>query len=385
MERGIRSFAQTDLGCRRDNNEDNYIQRADKPTLVLLGAIDGVGGYAGGEIAAEICKQIVEEGYPRLQQASSIEAELKSLAIEANNYICTRQEADPGLRRMSCVASFALLDSEQELLYYAHVGDSRGYILRGDELIKFTHDHSPVGYMEEKGILSEEEAMNHFRRNEISKLLGESPLSMDSDYVEVGSHSFYARDMVLFCSDGLTDLVKSEEIIAVLQSGRSLEEKAQALISKAKSYGGKDNITVVLAYYEAELNSSFGSAKMIGGGSKNLDAKPHARKYSQVTLYLALSLVVLCIVLVLLYLYKPFSLSGSGQDVTVTGSHLGSKDELAQEAQQKRIDSIKQAEKDSMYRVNIGKERETLTRYRDSLQIQIDSLSKLLKQLEQQY
>lgn len=382
MERIIKSFAQTDLGCKRDNNEDNYIQRADKPTLLLLGAIDGVGGYAGGEVAAEICKQIVEVGYPRLEQTPSVEAELKALAIEANNHICTRQEAEPDLRKMSCVATFALLDSEQELLYYAHVGDSRGYILRGDELIKFTHDHSAVGYMEETGVLSEEEAMKHFRRNEISKLLGESPLSMDSNYVETGNHSFYARDMVLFCSDGLTDLVKAEEIKSILQSELSLEEKAQALIDKAKSYGGKDNITVALAYYEAEHSSSFGSAKMISGGIKNSDAKCPAHKQSQALFYLVPSLVMSCIVLGLVYLYKPFGQRDTGQDVPEITTPSDSTDKLVREAKQKRIDPIKQTKTDSTYRTNIYEE---LTRHRDSLQIQIDSLNKLLQQLEQQH
>lgn len=380
MERTIKSFAQSDLGCKRDNNEDNYIQRADQPTLVLLGAIDGVGGYAGGEVAAEICKEVIEAGYPRLEQASAVavEAELKALAIEANNRICSRQEVEPELRKMSCVTSFALLNSEQELLHYAHVGDSRGYILRGDELIKFTHDHSAVGYMEEQGVLSEEEAMKHFRRNEISKLLGESALPPDSNYVETGSHSFYAKDMVLFSSDGLTDLVKAEEIKTILQSELSLQEKAQALIDKANSYGGKDNITVALACYEAEHSSSFGSAKLISGGSKNSDAKRLARKESQALFYLVPSLVVGCIVLGLVYLYKPFGQGSVQPDAAVQDSL-----KLAQEEAQRRIDSvrrdsIKQAE-DSIYRVRIMQEVDQLTKQRDSIKTKIDSLDNLLR------
>lgn len=383
MERTIKSFAQTDLGRKRNNNEDNYIQRADQPTLVLLGVIDGVGGYAGGEVAAEICKEVVEAGYPRLEQTSAVETELKALAIEANNHICTRQEIESELRKMSCVTSFALLDSEQELLHYAHVGDSRGYILRGDELIKFTHDHSAVGYMEERGVLSEEDAMKHFRRNEISKLLGESPLPLDSDYVETGSHSFYARDMVLFCSDGLTDLVKAEEIKTILQSELSLEAKAQTLIDKANSYGGKDNITVAFAYYEAEYSSSFGSAKIISGGSKNSDATPPTHKRSRRLFYLVPSLVVSCIVLSLMYLYKPFTQSNSEQDVQVMTTPLDCIGELAQEQQLAQEDSIQQAKIDSTYQANIRQELVKLTKQKDSLQVKMDSLQKLLTHLQQ--
>lgn len=369
MERVIKSFAQTDLGCKRDNNEDNYIHRADKPTFILLGAIDGVGGYAGGEVAAEICKEVVEAGYTRLEHSLDVEVELKALAIEANNQICTMQETDPELRKMSCVASFALLDSEKELLYYAHVGDSRGYILRGDELIKFTHDHSIVGYMEEKGVLNEEEAMKHFRRNEINKLLGESPLLVETDYVEIGSHSFYAMDIVLFCSDGLTDLVKAEEIKDILQSEQSLETKAQTLIDKANSYGGKDNITVALAHYEAEHNSSFHSATVIGGGGKNSDAKHLVCKQSKALFYLVPILVVSCIVLGLLYLYKPFGQSDTGNIASDSISGFAQVDEQRQT--ENSIDSaIRQA--------NIENEIRELTKLRDSVQNRIDSLTGLM-------
>lgn len=382
MERTIKSFAQTDLGRKRDNNEDNYIQRADQPTLVLLGAIDGVGGYAGGEVAAEICKEVVEAGYPRLEQSTAIETELKALAIEANNHICTRQEIESELRKMSCVASFALLDSERELLHYAHVGDSRGYILRGDELIKFTHDHSTVGYMEEQGVLSEEDAMKHFRRNEISKLLGEGPLPPDSDYIETGSHSFYARDMVLFCSDGLTDLVNAEEIKTILQSELSLEAKAQTLIDKANSYGGKDNITIALACYEAEYRSSFGSAEIIGGESENSDAKHPTHKRSQLLFYLLPSLVVSCIILGLMCLYKPFTQSNSEQDVQVMTTPSNSAGELAQKQQLALEDSIQQAKVDSVYQANIRWELVKLTKQKDSLQAKIDSLQKHLRHLQ---
>lgn len=252
----ISYIAKSDLGCRRENNEDNYIECIDaQGHQLLLGVIDGVGGYAGGEVAAQICRDIIEAGYAELCATAPelLPEALRRLVVRANNAIIDRQEQVEELRSMSCVLSFALLDYERESLYYAHVGDSRGYILRGNELSKFTHDHSMVGYLEEIGSISEEAAMSHPRRNEVSKLLGERRLTLDdNEYVEVGMHSFYGGDCVLFCSDGLSDLVPSLEIGQILLSDESLERRAQLLIDRANEYGGKDNITVALASYVAK-------------------------------------------------------------------------------------------------------------------------------------
>ncbi|MDY5858618.1 MAG: protein phosphatase 2C domain-containing protein [Porphyromonas sp.] len=249
----ISYIAKSDLGRRRENNEDNYIECIDaQGRQLLLGVIDGVGGYAGGEVAAQICRDTIEAGYAELCATAPelLPEALRRLVVRANNAIIDRQEQVEELRSMSCVLSFALLDYERESLYYAHVGDSRGYILRGNELSKFTHDHSMVGYLEETGSISEEAAMSHPRRNEVSKLLGERRLTTeDHEYVEVGAHSFYGGDCVLFCSDGLSDLVPSLEIAQILLSGGSLEARAQQLIAQANEYGGKDNITVALASY----------------------------------------------------------------------------------------------------------------------------------------
>lgn len=256
MSRNIISHVQTDIGRRRDNNEDNFVWLPDlwtKPGMALIGAIDGVGGYEGGEEAAAIAKSTIENYLQNFSFGAPLQL-LKEAMIQANNAIHTRR-SEAGFERMSCVASVGILDAEKELIYVGHVGDSRGYIYRNGELLKITRDHSAVGFKEDSGYLTEEEAMHHPNRNEISKMLGEYIIDAnDTDsYLDFFEHSFLPGDMVLFCSDGLTDLVNREGIATVLSNDMSLNAKAQALIDKANELGGKDNITVALATYDVKV------------------------------------------------------------------------------------------------------------------------------------
>ncbi len=250
----IKYTVKTDIGRVRKNNEDNFIEFVPQnQDWIVLGVIDGVGGYDGGEVAAQICKDAVEAFVKRLGSdiLTNPQAFLKQALTQANNGIWSESLNNPKLGNMSCVASFALLDVRSELLFFAHVGDTRGYLYRKGELIKFTHDHSVVGQLEDAGSILEQDALNHPRRNEILKMLGGIQLDInDNEYIEVGSHSFYADDIVLFCSDGLTDLVTKSSMIETLGKPVSLSEKVNALIAKANNLGGKDNITVALASYE---------------------------------------------------------------------------------------------------------------------------------------
>jgi serine/threonine protein phosphatase PrpC len=260
MNRKITSFVQTDLGRKRNENEDNFVWVQDlwnKPELTLIGAIDGVGGYEGGAEAAEITKTTIENYLQNFSFGAPLQL-LKEAIINANNKICEKQKSDPTLNQMSCVLSVAILDAEKEMMYVGHVGDSRGYLYRGGSLLKVTKDHSSVGMKEDAGYLTEEEAMHHPRRNEISKMLGERFLNAeDSDgYIDRIEHSFLPFDIALFCSDGLTDLVTQAQMKHIFSQEISLEEKVQMLIDKANELGGKDNITVALADYKSKKSET---------------------------------------------------------------------------------------------------------------------------------
>ncbi len=255
MSRTIVSYVQTDVGRQRNHNEDNFVWVKNlwaESGKTLIGAIDGVGGYEGGKEAASLAKTTIENYLNNFQFGAPLQL-LKEAVIEANNSIHEKR-IESGMSQMSCVMSVGLLDADKELLYIGHVGDSRGYIYRNGELIKVTKDHSSVGYKEDAGYLTEEEAMQHPNRNEINKMLGEYLIDAnDSEgYFDFLEHSFLPNDIVLFCSDGLTDLVNKQQIIDILFPNTSLEEKVQALIYKANELGGKDNITVALASYTSK-------------------------------------------------------------------------------------------------------------------------------------
>lgn len=241
-------FGATHQGMVRTNNEDTYIcQKIWDDSHILCAAIDGLGGYEGGEIAAELARITIIK---HLEDFASrkIGELLKASLIAANNEIIRQHEARPKVSQMGCVASVGIIDLSQGVISIAHVGDSRIYQFVNGELKKLTHDHSLVGYREETGELSEEDAMNHPKRNVIDKFLGEQHLNFDSEsYVEVSVWPITGDTQYLFCSDGLTDLVTSTQISNILSSEQSIKEKVGNLISSANEAGGKDNITVVLA------------------------------------------------------------------------------------------------------------------------------------------
>lgn len=256
MSRNIQVYAQTDVGRMRTENEDNFICLPafwSNKAKALIGAIDGVGGYEGGAEAAALAKTSIENYLQHFSFGAPLQL-LTEAIVQANNQIFEQRRNNPDLDRMSCVLSAAILDAEKEMMYIGHVGDSRGYILRNGSLLKITKDHSLVGMKEDSGYFSEEEAMHHPRRNEISKMLGEVLLdAADKDnYLYTTEHSFLPGDVVMFCSDGLTDLVNQSQIIAILSGSENLQMAAQQLIHKANELGGKDNITVVLATYDQD-------------------------------------------------------------------------------------------------------------------------------------
>jgi serine/threonine protein phosphatase PrpC len=238
-------FGITDTGKLRDNNEDTFIAQKVPNGWVLACVIDGVGGYEGGEIAAAIAQEtILREMQKPFTDATQA---LRKAVWQANQNIYLEKQKEGRSANMACVLTVALVDVEANQFYYAHVGDTRMYLLRDGSLVKVTKDHSFVGFLEDSGRLSEKEAMLHPKRNEINKALGfDGNIALDSDYIETGSSPFLPRDLLLLCSDGLTDMVNNEEMTAILLSAKSLPEKGNILIEAANSAGGKDNITAVL-------------------------------------------------------------------------------------------------------------------------------------------
>ena len=236
----------TDKGKRREKNEDTFFAREtiDKRFLAA-GVIDGVGGYEGGDIAAGIASSVIMENLEPISE--NVVESLRYAIIAANEKINEEKKGTGTHDQMACVLTCVVADIQNNKCWYAHVGDTRIYLLRDHSLVKISRDHSVVGFLEESGRLSEEEAMRHPRRNEITKALGfEEDIDTPEDFIETGESPFLPGDLLLLCSDGLTDMISSGTIMEVLTSEKSLGSKAKALIDAANDAGGNDNITAVL-------------------------------------------------------------------------------------------------------------------------------------------
>lgn len=238
-------FGVTDTGKVRTNNEDTFIaQPAFDNRLVAVCVIDGVGGYEGGEVAARIAHDVIIES---LTGTTGDYIQLMKNAItEANDAIYMAKKNNQSTDKMACVLTMALADIPNNKIYYSHVGDTRLYLFRDKSLVKITRDHSFVGFLEDSGRLTEDAAMRHPKRNEINKALGFDAQLKTDDYIETGESPFLPQDIILLCSDGLSDMVANATITNILSKNQSLPEKAKELVNAANEAGGKDNITVVL-------------------------------------------------------------------------------------------------------------------------------------------
>lgn len=245
--KGISFFGNTDMGCVRKNNEDTFVVRNiwDDGHLLAV-VVDGVGGYEGGEVAAAIARDTIVEYLEKYPNGERLEL-LKQAVISANDKVLEGKSKSEELSGMSCVLTAILVEVADLRVNMVHVGDTRLYQYAYGKLRKLSHDQSVVGYLEDNGLISEEEAMSHPQRNVISRYVGSEEFKEEGDdYVETSSFPLVPTSTLMLCSDGLSDLVPSDRISSVLSMPVSPEEKVNILIEDAKSAGGKDNVTVIV-------------------------------------------------------------------------------------------------------------------------------------------
>lgn len=229
-----RAAWKTDTGRRRMRNEDAYVF---EPPLFAIA--DGMGGARAGEVAAGIAAAALRD--ERLDVVD--EASLEATIAEANRRVWERSVADPATAGMGTTVTVALVDAPAAQIIFGHVGDSRAYRLRRDVLEQVTTDHSLVAELVESGVLTPEEAERHPQRSAITRAVG-TDRAIEVDVFTVPAE---LDDLVLLCSDGLTDMLSEDEIAAVIvDAGRDPDAAASALVAAANARGGEDNITVVL-------------------------------------------------------------------------------------------------------------------------------------------
>jgi PPM family protein phosphatase len=242
----LRSAGASDPGRVRRNNEDALHLDPDRGIFLV---VDGIGGQAAGEKAAEIAVSRIRGRLER--QTGTTEQRIREAIAMANNEILRAARENPEWEGMACVLTLAVLEDGAATV--GHVGDSRLYLIRRGEITKVTHDHSPVGQREDNRELTEAEAMRHPRRNEVFRDVGsEEHTPDDPDFIEVTRVAFDPDAALLICSDGLSDQVPSAAIRETVERRAGDPELAvKELIAAANEAGGKDNVTVVLVEGEA--------------------------------------------------------------------------------------------------------------------------------------
>lgn len=238
----LRCAGGTHAGLARSNNEDRIY--CDPGRGILL-VVDGIGGHAAGEKAADVAVSMVRT---RLERETGTAAErIREAITVANNEILRLAGTNPEWHGMACVLTVAVVEDGSAVI--GHVGDSRLYKLRGGRIQKVTHDHSPVGEREDSHDLSEAEAMRHPRRNEVYRDVGtEEHTPDDPEFIELIRIPFEEDSALLLCSDGLTDQVTSTEILrTVTRDAGNPEAAIEELIDSANRAGGKDNVSIVIA------------------------------------------------------------------------------------------------------------------------------------------
>jgi protein phosphatase len=229
-----RATGVTDTGRRRRQNEDAFVC---EPPLFAIA--DGMGGAQAGELASRLAAAAIEEAGAAGGDADAVAGAVRA----ANARIFERSLTDPAVAGMGTTATVALVDEHAGTLTLAHVGDSRGYRYREGVLEQLTTDHSLVAELVRTGRLTEAEAAVHPHRSVITRALGtEADVEVDTRTLELAP-----GDVVLLCSDGLSAMVRDEEIARLLgESERDPYAAAEALVRAANAAGGEDNVTVVV-------------------------------------------------------------------------------------------------------------------------------------------
>ena len=239
----IKAYARTDKGNVRENNEDYfYISNSlDEVQLYILA--DGMGGYNGGEIASKLAvqtaKNYIENNFKDIEKDKDSIIQLLASSMEyANMVVYEKSKETPELQGMGTTLEICLIYNNKA--YIGHIGDSRIYGVRKQFIRKLTQDHSYVQKLVKEGTITKEQAEHHPQKNMLMKALGCNAF-VEPDVMVKG---FLKDDIIIMCSDGLSNMVDQETIYEM--ASKNIEQATKDLVQLAKDRGGYDNITVVI-------------------------------------------------------------------------------------------------------------------------------------------
>lgn len=239
-----RAAARTDAGCQRQRNEDNYYVSPDNRVFAVA---DGMGGAVGGARASKLAMEAVEKQWkasPPPTDSAGIQKWLAETVGQANHAVWSSAEEDSSVRGMGTTVVVAV-QSDDNHMQIAHVGDSRAYLVRDGKIKLLTNDHSVVQEMVRAGRLTEEQARINPYKNLITRCLGhEENVQVDHTPVETLTH-----DWVVLCSDGLPTVLIDEQIGEVARDATDPDKVCEELVKQTLDGGAPDNVTVVVVKF----------------------------------------------------------------------------------------------------------------------------------------
>jgi serine/threonine protein phosphatase PrpC len=233
--RGVQAEGFTHIG-RRKNNEDYFLVDLKSGLFIVA---DGMGGHNAGEIASTLAAGTVQDFI--CQHSEGIPSAVVEAAVQAANEKILAQ-ASQGTCREGMGTTLAVLWVLGSKAYIAHVGDSRIYLIRNGTIKRLTCDHSLVQEMVERGSLSELEARTHPQRNILTRAVG----TESHPLVDVRQIQLDPNDKFLLCTDGLSGILRDEEILDLIESGSTVAEASSKLVNEVARKGGRDNITAIV-------------------------------------------------------------------------------------------------------------------------------------------
>lgn len=245
-------YGVSDVGMRRGRNEDSYLINKE---LNLFIVADGMGGHAGGDFASQLAVETIEQIMSRIANDSETSilkrnkmrpddfaSHLRYSIQTASNKIYAEAKKNTRFKGMGTTS--VVLTIRGSRVYIANVGDSRGYLVRGNEIIQLTQDHSLVGEQLRAGVISEGAARGHKLKNIITRSVG----FQEEVDIDILAKIPREGDIYMLCSDGLTNMIDNNEIFEVVKDN-SIKEACHVLIDMANARGGEDNITVILSEF----------------------------------------------------------------------------------------------------------------------------------------
>jgi len=227
----------TNIGNKRQNNEDSFLKLELKNGHYILAVADGMGGHNAGEVASSIAIESIKNYSFNFND--NIMKQIEYVINNANKDIFAYSKEDVELKEMGTTLTLTII--KDDTLYFGHVGDSRIYLY--DEMLKqVTTDHSLVNNLIKNKSIDPDEAFNHPQKNIITQALGiDKDLEIQSDKLDIKSNN-----IVMLCTDGLTDMIRFKNIEKVFQNYDNVKDMIEALGEKALQNGGQDNITIIM-------------------------------------------------------------------------------------------------------------------------------------------